>query len=83
MKKILVLISFMFMTGLAASADNIPRDCDNNPPGRIGGRGTNWENPRGPVGGPGYGRRWRDNDNNPPGRIGGRGTNWEKRRHCR
>lgn len=36
-------------------------DNDNNPPGRAGGRGTNWENPPGRRGGPGaspdrYGR---------------------------
>jgi hypothetical protein len=36
-------------------------DRDNNPPGRVGGRGTNWENPPGTRGGPGaspdrYGR---------------------------
>lgn len=56
------------------------RDRDNNPPGRLGGRGTNWENPPGPRGGRGTSpdRRWsRDCDNNPPGRLGGRGTNWE------
>ena len=37
------------------------RDCDNNPPGRIGGRGTNWENPPGPRGGWGASpnRRWK------------------------
>lgn len=29
------------------------RDRDDNPPGRRGGRGTNWENPPGPAGGPG------------------------------
>lgn len=56
-------------------------DRDNNPPGRLGGRGTNWENPPGRRGGPGTSPnrrwRWRDRDNNPPGRIGGRGTNWE------
>lgn len=28
-------------------------DRDNNPPGRAGGPGTNWENPPGPKGGPG------------------------------
>lgn len=28
-------------------------DRDDNPPGPIGGPGTNWENPPGPVGGPG------------------------------
>lgn len=30
-----------------------PRDRDNNPPGRAGGPGTNWENPPGWRGGPG------------------------------
>ncbi len=30
-------------------------DRDNNPPGRAGGPGTNWENPPGPKGGPGAG----------------------------
>ncbi len=28
-------------------------DSDNNPPGPLGGPGTNWENPPGPIGGPG------------------------------
>ena len=28
-------------------------DLDDNPPGRRGGPGTNWENPPGPRGGPG------------------------------
>lgn len=28
-------------------------DRDGNPPGPVGGRGTNWENPPGPAGGPG------------------------------
>ncbi|MBI1181067.1 MAG: hypothetical protein GC201_10950 [Alphaproteobacteria bacterium] len=28
-------------------------DRDDNPPGPVGGRGTNWENPPGPRGGPG------------------------------
>ena len=37
-------------------------------------------NPRGPIGGPGYGNHWGDNDNTPPGRTGGRGTNWENPR---
>lgn len=37
------------------------RDNDDNPPGRVGGRGSNWENPPGRKGGPGaspdrYGR---------------------------
>ena len=55
-------------------------DKDNNPPGPVGGPGTNWENPPGPVGGPGTSpdRRLRlDRDNNPPGPKGGLGTNWE------
>ena len=30
-------------------------DRDNNPPGAVGGPGTNWENPPGPQGGPGAG----------------------------
>jgi len=34
-------------------AQNRHRDRDNNPPGRAGGPGTNWENPPGPKGGPG------------------------------
>lgn len=38
-------------------------DRDDNPPGPVGGRGTNWENPPGPRGGPGASpdrprRRW-------------------------
>ena len=39
-----------------------------NPPGPVGGRGTNY-NPPGPRGGPGT-------NYNPPGPVGGRGTNW-------
>ena len=56
-------------------------DRDNNPPGPIGGAGTNWENPPGPRGGPGASPDRRrfvfDRDDNPPGPRGGRGTNWE------
>ena len=37
----------------AASAPAFAKDRDNNPPGRAGGNGTNWENPPGPRGGPG------------------------------
>ncbi len=34
-------------------------DHDDNPPGPIGGPGTNWENPPGPRGGPGMSpNRW-------------------------
>lgn len=55
------------------------RNRDNNPPGKAGGPGTNWENPPGPKGGPGASpdRRRFDRDNNPPGHAGGPGTNWE------
>ena len=38
------------------------RDVDRNPPGLLGGPGTNWENPPGPAGGPGTSpdrRPWR------------------------
>lgn len=60
---------------------NWRRDRDNNPPGAVGGPGTNWENPPGPRGGPGTSPdlRFRDRDNNPPGALGGPGTNWENR----
>ena len=37
----------------AAIARGQRRDNDNNPPGPIGGPGTNWENKPGPQGGPG------------------------------
>ncbi len=33
--------------------NNAAWDRDNNPPGKAGGPGTNWENPPGPAGGPG------------------------------
>jgi hypothetical protein len=57
-------------------------DRDGNPPGAVGGPGTNWENRPGPRGGPGaspdrYNGPRYDRDNNPPGPRGGRGTNWE------
>jgi len=56
-------------------------DWDNNPPGPWGGRGTNWENPPGRVGGPGASpnRWWRRG--NPPGPIGGpgHGPYWRRR----
>jgi hypothetical protein len=44
--------------------DHNRNDRDNDPPGSRGGPGTNWENPRGPIGGPGaspdirHPRRW-------------------------
>ncbi|MCX5669061.1 MAG: hypothetical protein NTX89_02945 [Candidatus Omnitrophica bacterium] len=54
----------------------------NNPPGPMGGPGTNWENPPGPMGGPGTSPNVKprlDRDNNPPGPKGGAGTNWENK----
>ena len=47
---------------LASTTFALSADRDNNPPGPIGGPGTNWENPPGPVGGPGASpdrRHWR------------------------
>lgn len=41
----------MTLAGLVTPA--LAQDRDGNPPGRAGGRGTNWENPPGPRGGPG------------------------------
>ena len=41
------------LLAMSANVDAAPRDRDNNPPGPVGGRGTNWENPPGWKGGPG------------------------------
>jgi len=73
--------------GLVAFASPVlAHDRDRNPPGRVGGPGTDWENRPGLRGGPGASpdrivapRCVLDRDGNPPGRIGGRGTNWENR----
>ncbi len=46
------------LTG-TASAKDYRGDRDGNPPGWIGGPGTNWENPPGRVGGPGVSPDWR------------------------
>ena len=48
------------LLAMSATAEAAPRDRDNNPPGPVGGRGTNWENPPGWKGGPGASpdRRW-------------------------
>lgn len=72
------------VTLLGTAAPAIARDLDNNPPGHVGGAGTNWENRPGPAGGPGtspdrHRFHRRDRDNNPPGHVGGPGTNWENR----
>ncbi len=54
------LTLFATLTLLAATAACVT-DYDDNPPGRRGGPGTNWENPPGPRGGPGASpdARWR------------------------
>lgn len=79
LKKLACLLAILALTGVASARHHHGRRACSNPPGRVGGRGTNWSNPRGPVGGPGWGRHWGDNDNNPPGMTGGKGTNWENR----
>ena len=49
----LKLVAMTATLALLAGGTAFARDWDNNPPGWRGGPGTNWENPRGPVGGPG------------------------------
>ena len=66
--------------GLKNDVQQAQQTGGNNPPGPMGGPGTNWENPPGPMGGPGASSDARprfDRDNNPPGPKGGAGTNWE------
>lgn len=46
-----ILLALPLAFGLAATA--WAEDPDDNPPGPIGGQGTNWENPPGLEGGPG------------------------------
>ena len=54
MKKILVgFVVTLLMTTYCYTA--FAKDRDNNPPGKAGGRGTNWENKPGLQGGPGVG----------------------------
>lgn len=50
------------------------QDHGNNPPGKAGGPGTDWENPPGPAGGPGASpdRHPRENHQNAPGKAEGR-----------
>jgi hypothetical protein len=47
--KTLIVAALTFFGATAAMAHDRP----NNPPGPVGGPGTNWHNPPGPVGGPG------------------------------
>jgi hypothetical protein len=75
-----LILTLSAATLLALLAMPAARAADDNPPGPLGGPGTNWENPPGPAGGPGASpdrRPWRDRDGNPPGPVGGPGTNWE------
>lgn len=44
---------------LALNHPALAADSDDNPPGPIGGPGTNWENPPGPRGGPGASPNYR------------------------
>lgn len=76
--------AFALLAVGVAAADAHPRvrgGFRSNPPGPVGGPGTNWANPPGPRGGPGTSpfrvRPRFDRDHNPPGRVGGPGTNWE------
>ncbi|MBW9259547.1 MAG: hypothetical protein K1562_18255 [Candidatus Thiodiazotropha sp. (ex. Lucinisca nassula)] len=73
----IAIVVVLFLTTSLVSA----KDLDNNPPGPVGGPGTNWENPPGPAGGPGASpdRRY-PYRSNPPGPIGGPGSNWYYKR---
>ena len=65
MKTRLLLLTALLTLGVAGTSGARDRrhDHDNNPPGRAGGAGTNWENPPGWRGGPGASlgkAKWRD-----------------------
>lgn len=70
------LVALLVATTFSASVAEARR----NPPGPLGGPGTDWANPAGPIGGPGASpyRWWLGN---PPGPIGGpvRGPLWPHR----
>jgi hypothetical protein len=72
-------MAFIALTVVAALAVT-PAEARYNPPGPVGGPGTNWANPAGPLGGPGASpyRWWLGN---PPGPVGGplRGPLWAHR----
>ena len=54
MKKLVKGTLALGFLGILLAAPTLEaRDWDNNPPGPVGGRGTNWENPPGWRGGPG------------------------------
>lgn len=78
----LIAAAAVLAAGVAvADAHPRARGYRSNPPGPVGGPGTNWANPPGPRGGPGTSpfrvRPRFDRDHNPPGPVGGPGTNWE------
>lgn len=69
--KTLLVIAAVALGSLVSCAQRervyATRDRDDNPPGPVGGPGTNWENPPGPAGGPGaspdrrlYAQTWDD-----------------------
>ncbi|MEJ2621808.1 MAG: hypothetical protein P8163_16600 [Candidatus Thiodiazotropha sp.] len=72
------VLAVMFVLSTTAA---LAKDKDDNPPGPVGGPGTNWENPPGPEGGPGASpdRRY-PYRLTPPGLIGGPGSNWYYKR---
>lgn len=51
-KKLIGIVMFFALASFVSGAA-FAKDRDNNPPGKRGGPGTNWENPAGPAGGPG------------------------------
>lgn len=64
MKRTPWILAMLLLAGTAAADAQAQqwRDRDNNPPGRAGGPGSNWENPPGWRGGPGTSpdyRYWR------------------------
>ena len=64
LRPMLLLAATMLALSGAANAHGPRHDHDRNPPGPVGGHGTNWENPPGWKGGPGASpdRRWWVND---------------------
>jgi len=52
--KVLIVAALSVMGATSAMA----YDRHSNPPGPVGGPGTNWHNPPGPVGGPGASPSW-------------------------
>ena len=55
-----MIVATLLALTVAGAADARNGRHDNNPPGPVGGQGTNWENPPGWKGGPGTSpdRRW-------------------------